>query len=106
MASILQHAVACGLDDMKMLAQVICHRVETLQQIGWVTGPARLVAAVGKAHQFVTFTVASSLQRAVAYGLDHEAAFYTCVRRIAASAPDMPVHSLSVQTHGQEANLF
>lgn len=29
---------------------------------------------------FVTFTVASSFQRAVAYGLDHEAAFYTCVR--------------------------
>ena len=49
-----------------------------LRQIGWVTGPAPLVAAVGKAHQFVTFTVASSLQRAVAYGLDHEAVFYTC----------------------------
>ena len=31
--------------------------VEELWQIGWVTGPARLVAAVGKAHQFVTTTV-------------------------------------------------
>ncbi|KAK9832533.1 hypothetical protein WJX81_006591 [Elliptochloris bilobata] len=49
----------------------------TAWKIGWVTGPARLVTAVAKAHQFVTFTVASSLQRAVAYGLDHEVAFYT-----------------------------
>jgi aspartate/methionine/tyrosine aminotransferase len=54
-------------------------------QIGWVTGPARLVAAVSKAHQFVTFTVASSLQRAVAYGLDHEAVFYTCASPLPSS---------------------
>ena len=46
-------------------------------QIGWCTGPAELVSAVAKAHSFITFTVPSSLQRAVAYGLDHEAGFYT-----------------------------
>ena len=91
-ASSLQHAEACGLDHMNILSEVIADRVEPSQQIGWVTGPAPLVSAVGKAHQFVTFTVASSLQRAVAYGLDNEAVFYTCVCSIAASARSTPVH--------------
>jgi DNA-binding transcriptional MocR family regulator len=45
-------------------------------QVGWVTGPAALLAPITKAHQFLVFTVASNLQRAVAYGLDHEQAFY------------------------------
>ena len=47
-------------------------------QIGWVTGPKALIAAVAKAHQFITFTVPSSLQRAVAYGLDNESSFFLC----------------------------
>jgi aspartate/methionine/tyrosine aminotransferase len=58
-----------------------------------VTGPARLVAAVSKAHQFVTFTVASSLQRAVAYGLDHEAVFYTCASASAMQAQRPGAHT-------------
>jgi hypothetical protein len=41
-----------------------------------MTGPARLLAPIVKAHQFVVFTVPSSLQHAVAHGLDHESAFY------------------------------
>ena len=45
-------------------------------QVGWVTGPARLVAAIAKAHQFVTFCIPSNLQRAVAFGLQHEQSFY------------------------------
>jgi aspartate/methionine/tyrosine aminotransferase len=45
-------------------------------QVGWVTGPARLVAAIAKAHQFVTFCIPSNLQRAVAFGLQHEQPFY------------------------------
>jgi aspartate/methionine/tyrosine aminotransferase len=48
-------------------------------QVGWVTGPAALLAPVIKAHQFLVFTVPSNLQRAVAYGLDEQAAFYKCV---------------------------
>lgn len=47
-------------------------------QIGWLTGPKPLVAAAAKAHQFLTFTVASSLQRAVAYGLEQEQSFFLC----------------------------
>ena len=45
-------------------------------QVGWVTGPARLVAAIAKAHQFVAFCIHSNLQRAVAFGLQHEQPFY------------------------------
>ncbi len=48
----------------------------TAWKIGWVTGPAALLAPIVKAHQFLVFTVASNLQRAVAHGLDHEEQFY------------------------------
>ena len=48
-------------------------------QIGWVTGAAPLMVPIIKAHQFLVFTVPSSLQRAVAHGLEHEGAFYRCV---------------------------
>jgi L-glutamine---4-(methylsulfanyl)-2-oxobutanoate aminotransferase len=46
-------------------------------KIGWaVASNTLLVHAVAKAHQFLTFTVNSALQRAVAYGLRHEDTFY------------------------------
>ena len=60
--------------------------VSICAQIGWVTGPTALIAAVAKAHQFITFTVPSSLQRAVAYGLDNESSFYLCAT--------LPVHGV------------
>ena len=49
-------------------------------QIGYLVGPAPLIAAAAKAHSFLIFTVPSNLQRAVAYGLDHEESFYRCER--------------------------
>ena len=45
-------------------------------KVGWATGPPAMVAAMAKAHAFLTFTVNSALQRAVALGLDRERAFY------------------------------
>ena len=45
-------------------------------QVGWATGPADMVSAAAAAHQFLTFTVAPALQRAVALGLDSEQGFY------------------------------
>lgn len=45
-------------------------------QVGWASGPAALVGALAKAHQFLVFTVPSAMQRAVAYGLDSEQEFY------------------------------
>ena len=47
-------------------------------------GPPPLIAAAAKAHSFLVFTVPSSLQRAVAYGLDHEESFY---RRVMLTRP-------------------
>ena len=41
-------------------------------KIGWVEGPARLVQAIAKAHQFNTFTTSPALQLGIAYGLEHE----------------------------------
>ncbi len=48
----------------------------TPTQVGWMTGPSRLLIPIVKAHQFLVFTVPSSLQRAVAHGLDKESDFY------------------------------
>ncbi|MEW5312345.1 MAG: hypothetical protein WDW38_003986 [Sanguina aurantia] len=48
----------------------------TAWKVGWMTGPAALLSPIIKAHQFLVFTVAPSLQRAVAHGLDNEAGFY------------------------------
>lgn len=45
-------------------------------KIGWMTGPAHLITAVAKAHQFIVFSVNSALQKAVAHGLDNEKDFY------------------------------
>jgi len=38
-------------------------------KVGYLTGPANLVQAIAKAHQFVTFTTPPALQHAVAEGL-------------------------------------
>ncbi len=38
-------------------------------KVGWVEGPAALVGAIAKAHQFITFTTPNALQIAVAHGL-------------------------------------
>lgn len=46
-------------------------------QVGWATGPAPLVQALAKAHQFLVFTVPSAFQRAVSHGLDSCQDFYT-----------------------------
>ena len=45
-------------------------------KVGWVEGPAALISAVAKAHQFLTFTTAPALQIAVAEGLNNHAQFY------------------------------
>ena len=45
-------------------------------KVGWVTGPAALIGAVSKAHQFITFTTPTALQIAVAHGLDKFESYY------------------------------
>lgn len=45
-------------------------------KVGYVTGPARLIAPAAKAHQFLTFTTPPNLQSAVAYGLGKDDGYF------------------------------
>ncbi len=44
-------------------------------KVGFVAAAPGLMQALAKAHQFITFTTPPNLQAAVAFGLEHEAAF-------------------------------
>lgn len=46
-------------------------------KVGYVTGPAPLLAPIIKAHQFLTFTTPPNLQHAVALGLNRDDAYFT-----------------------------
>jgi aspartate/methionine/tyrosine aminotransferase len=45
-------------------------------KVGYVTGPAALIQAAAKAHQYLTFTTPPNLQAAVAYGLGKDDAYF------------------------------
>jgi aspartate/methionine/tyrosine aminotransferase len=45
-------------------------------KIGYITGAPSVLGVVAKAHQFVTFTSAPNLQRAVAYGLGKDDSYF------------------------------
>ena len=45
-------------------------------KVGYVSGPATLITAITRAHQFITFTTPPNLQMAVAYGLQKEDAYF------------------------------
>jgi len=45
-------------------------------KVGWACAAAPLAQAIAKAHAFLTFTTSPNLQRAVAYGLGKEAAYF------------------------------
>lgn len=49
-------------------------------KIGWLCAAPPLTAAVARAHQFLTFTSAPSLQTAVAYGLGKEDGYFNDMR--------------------------
>jgi len=49
-------------------------------KIGWLCGPAALMAAAAAAHQFLTFAIPGALQQGVAHGLDHEMDFPEALR--------------------------
>ncbi len=57
-------------------------------KIGWVCGPAELVAAVRAAKQFITFVGGAPFQPAVAYALRHESAWVSTLRENLASKRD------------------
>ncbi len=45
-------------------------------KVGYVTGPQHLIQPIAKCHQFVTFTTPPNLQRATAYGLGKDDAYF------------------------------
>ena len=45
-------------------------------KVGYTTGPADLITAAAKAHQFLTFTTPPNLQAAVAYGLGKDDEYF------------------------------
>ena len=49
-------------------------------KVGWTCAAPPLTAAIARAHQFITFTTAPSLQRAVAYGLGKDDGYFTDMR--------------------------
>jgi N-succinyldiaminopimelate aminotransferase len=63
-------------------------------KVGWVTGPAELVATVLSAKQWLTFTNAAPLQPAVAHALTHEAAFYDGLAKELQTKRDLLVDGL------------
>ncbi len=45
-------------------------------KVGYLSGPEDLIAAIARAHQFLTFTTPPDLQRAVAYGLKKDDKYF------------------------------
>lgn len=50
-------------------------------KVGYITASPTLLGIIARAHQFLVFTTPPNLQRAVAYGLDHEQKWYTQLGR-------------------------
>jgi N-succinyldiaminopimelate aminotransferase len=63
-------------------------------KIGWAIGPAPLVTAVNRAHQFITFAVASPLQAAAATALGLPLSFFDNLRGMYQTKRDRMLASL------------
>ncbi len=78
-------------------------------KVGWVTGPAELVATVMAAKQWLTFSNAAPLQPAVAHALSHEAAFYEALAKDLEAKRDLLVdglRTLDLEVFTPEATYF
>lgn len=49
-------------------------------KVGYLTAPEHLIGPISKAHQFLVFTTAPNLQRAVAFGLEQDDAYFDGLR--------------------------
>lgn len=49
-------------------------------KVGYLTAPADLLQPISKAHQFLVFTTAPNLQRAVAFGLEQDDSYFNGLR--------------------------
>jgi N-succinyldiaminopimelate aminotransferase len=57
-------------------------------KVGWIVAPPELALPISKAHQFIAFATPPNLQRAVAYGLGKEDAYFYEMRANFARARD------------------
>ena len=64
-------------------------------KIGWLTGPADLVAGARTARQYMSFTVASPLQLAVAHALRHEQEWIATLRQSMQARRDQLLDTLT-----------
>ena len=64
-------------------------------KVGYVTGAPNLLSPAAKAHQFLTFTTPPNLQRAVAYGLGKDEAYFQGLSRDMARKRDLLAEGLN-----------
>lgn len=80
-----RHVPLAALPGMRERVLRIASAGKTFSLTGWkvgyVSADRGLLQAVAKAHQFVTFTTAPNLQRAVAYGLGKDDAYFAALAR-------------------------
>jgi N-succinyldiaminopimelate aminotransferase len=78
-------------------------------KVGWVTGPADLVATVMAAKQWLTFSNAAPLQPAVAHALTQESGFYDDLAKELQAKRDVLVEglrTLDLEVYEPEATYF
>ena len=78
-------------------------------KIGWVTGPADLVASVRTTKQYLTFVSGGPFQYAVAHALDHEMVWVEELRESLAHRRDLLVNGLTrlgVTTYRPQGTYF
>jgi N-succinyldiaminopimelate aminotransferase len=66
-------------------------------KVGWACAAPPIAAAIAKAHAFLTFTTAPNLQRAVAYGLGKDEAYFAPARQGFARSRDRLAQGLKAQ---------
>jgi N-succinyldiaminopimelate aminotransferase len=108
-----RHVPICSLPGMWDRTVTISSAGKTFSftgwKVGWVTGPADLVATVMAAKQWLTFSNAAPLQPAVAVALDQEAAFYDSLAKDLQAKRDVLVdglRTLEVEVYPPEATYF
>jgi N-succinyldiaminopimelate aminotransferase len=78
-------------------------------KIGWVCGPAPLVAAVAAVKQFLTFASGAPLQAAVGFAIEHESAWVDAQRDSLAGRRDRlaaGLRSAGFEVHPSEGTYF
>jgi N-succinyldiaminopimelate aminotransferase len=107
------HVPICTLPGMWERTVTISSAGKTFSftgwKVGWVTGPADLVATVMSAKQWLTFSNAAPLQPAVAHALTQEAGFYDDLAKDLQAKRDLLVEglrTLDLEVYEPEATYF